>query len=445
MAFSNVASITNAEFWDMARRFSPTFASHTAEATKVNFDEKGFEQISLSGTNVLNEFFEISMRVSLQMLTTSRARNPLSDTGLVQVYDTPNGGYVQRMAVNSIKPVSPAYKGLKDGDSVDPFVVRKPSIEERFFEMNFDYQSFITVQDYQMKTMFTSEYGMGELLAGILQGLANGYTIQEYENTKECMNAALNSVTNPLRDSQKFNVGEFSDQPTSAQLTGFILRLKDIATSMKTTPQSGEYNAVGFESVVDPSDMVLVMRSGIKSAIEVGLMVGAFNPDYLTLPFEVVEVDDFGGLIPHYTNASAGADYDCQEVYDSLGTMVGYVNNDYAYVGTATKQQNGNYTVEVGASSASTTAISVISPKAAGISQVDPNADVLAMVMQKGAIFETAQNPYTVEPIHNPRGMYNNYWANRPNTGIHYDALYNVIAVTKTSTASSAVAPNVGS
>ena len=234
----SISNMSNADFWDLARRFSPNFKSHTADATAVEFSTKGYEAITLSGTQVLNEFFEISMRVAFQMLNVSRAKNPLVDKGLIQVYDTPNGGFVQRMAVHSLKPVNPAFKNLKDGDSVDPFVVRKPQIDERFFEMNFDYQNLVTVQEYQLKTMFINEYGMGELLSGILEGLANGYTIQEYLNSKECIDAALKSTKNPLRDTQKVTLsnGWYDAEPTEKQMKELILSLKDTATRMKTVP-----------------------------------------------------------------------------------------------------------------------------------------------------------------------------------------------------------------
>lgn len=428
MALSDVAKITNTEFWDMARRFSPSFASHTAEGTAVEFNEKGYEAIRLSDTGVLNDFFNISMRIALQMLSTSRARNPLVDKGLVQVYDTPNGGFVQRMAVHSIKPVSPAYKNLEDGGTLDPFVVRKPEIEERFFAQNFDYQSFITVQEFQIKTMFINEYGMGELLSGILQALANGYTVQEYVNVKECMNAALNSETNPLKDSQIQNIGTFDDdEPTTAELTTLILRIKNVASSLATTPQSGEYNAMGFESVVDPSDMVLVLRAGVKNAIEVGLMVGAFNPDYLTIPFEIIEVEDFGGISYVLNNA------ELTQVYDKFGTERGLIQSSIMPVGglEAYKANSGTNKGKWVADINDTQTV-LVQKEDDGVAAVDPNKDVLGVIMQKGAIFENAQNPYTVEPIRNPRGMYDNYWANRPNTGINYDALYDVIAITKT-------------
>lgn len=397
-ALSNIAKINNAEFWDMARRFSPDFKQHTSKKTIAEFTVKGFEEIQLTGTNVLNEFFEISMRIAFQMLNVARARNPLVDKGLVAVYDTPNGGYVQRISVNSIKPVSPAYLDLQEGGSVDPFVVRKPDIEERFFQMNFNYQSIITVQEYQIKTMFINEYGMGELLAGILQGLANGYTIQEYLNTKECMNASLNSSKFPLKETQVLTLNSWTPaNPTQAELTDLILSVKDTATRFETVSATGAYNAKGFETLVDPADMVLVLRAGIKNKINVGLMVGAFNPDFLSLPFEIVEVDDFGG-IEHYSDAQFTTKV--YPVYDKLGAQIGW-NTE-----------------------ADQTTVTVTDDK---VFKKDPNAEVLGMLVQRGAFFENAQNPYTVTPIYNPRGMYTNYIANRPNNGLNWDALYNMV------------------
>lgn len=395
---ANIAKINNAEFWNMARRFSPDFKQHTSEKTLADFTAKGFEEIQLTGTNVLNEFFQISMRVAFQMLNVARARNPLVDKGLVAVYDTPNGGYVQRISVNSIKPVSPAYLDLQEGGSVDPFVVRKPDIEERFFQMNFNYQSIITVQEYQIKTMFINEYGMGELLAGILQGLSNGYTIQEYLNTKECMNASLHSSKFPLKDTQVMTLKSWTpENPTEAELTDLILSVKDTATRFETVSATGAYNAKGFETLVDPADMVLVLRAGIKNKINVGLMVGAFNPDYLSLPFETVEVDDFGG-IEHYSDASFTTKV--YPVYDKLGAQIGW-NTEENQTTVTVKDDN--------------------------VFKKDPNAEVLGMLVQRGAYFENAQNPYTVTPIYNPRGMYTNYIANRPNNGLHWDALYNMV------------------
>ena len=400
-ALDNLAGTSNSKFWDTARRFSPDFASHTAEATKMQFDEKGFEAIKLTGLGTLNEFYQISMRIAFQMLNVASARNPLSDAGLVQIYNTPNGGYVQRMSVNSVKPISPAYKGIKDGDSIDPFVVRKPTINERFFQMNFDYQSLITLQEYQLKTMFISEYGMGETLSGVLQGLANGYTVQEYVNIKECINASINSKEYPLKETQELELTSFSADPTDDELKQFILAIKNTVTRMQTQSITGMYNALGFESAPNPSDMVLLLRAGIKDAINVKTMVGAFNPEYLTLPVDVVQIDDFGGIEHYSDEACTKAVF---PVYDKLGAQIGWSETEGATEATYTDKQ---------------------------IYKKDTNANVVGLLVQKGAYFENVQNGYEVTPVYNPRGLYTNYWANKPNNGINYDPLYNLIAITK--------------
>lgn len=403
-ALEKLAGTSNIKFWDMARRFSPDFASHTAEATKVQFDEKGFEAIKLTGLGTLNEFYQISMRIAFQMLNVASARNPLSESGLVQIYNTPNGGYVQRMSVNSVKPISPAYKGLKDGDTVDPFVVRKPEISERFFQMNFDYQSLITLQEYQLKTMFISEYGMGETLSGVLQGLANGYTVQEYLNIKECINASINSTEYPLKATQELELISFSDDPTDDELKAFILAIKNTVTRMQTQSITGMYNAMGFESAPSASDMVLLLRAGVKDAINVKTLVGAFNPEYLTLPVDVVQIDDFGG-IEHYSDEACTAKV--YPVYDKLGAQIGWADSEGATAAKYTDSQ---------------------------IYKKDTNANVVGILVQKGAYFENVQNGYEVTPVYNPRGLYTNYWANKPNNGINYDPLYNLIAITKPAT-----------
>ena len=318
---AKVAKISNTEFWDMARRFSPDFKQHTAKGTEVEFSEKGFEAIKLSGTQVLNEFFSISMRIAFQLMNVVRAKNPLADKGLVQVYDTPNGGFVQRMSVNAVKPVSPAYKNLKNGDSIDPYIVRKPEVSERFFQMNFDYQSIITIQDYQYKTMFINEYGMGELLSGILSALASGYTVQEYLNTKECIDAAIKSTNYPLQDTQKITLDSWTNDGTTEELENLILTLKDIATDFDTEAITGSFNAMKFESAIDASDMVLLLRRGIKNRIDVRTKLGAFNPEYLSLPFEIVEISDFGGL-EHYKESTF--DTPLYPVYNELGEQIGW-------------------------------------------------------------------------------------------------------------------------
>lgn len=400
---SALASVSNIEFWDVCRKASPSFASHTSKGTSDIFTSKGFEALKRTDVNAINEFIGISLRVAFQMINVARAKNPFVDRGLVQVYDTPNGGYVQRMAIESLLPITPGYTGLENGDTRDPFVVRKPVTTERFFQQNFDYQSLVTIQDFQIKQIFTSDYGMGAWTAGVMEALQNGYTIQDYENTLEALNKAIHSDTYALQDTQNIQLSSWTGQGTNEELTSFILALKDLASAMDAAPTTSAYNAAKFNTVADASEHVLLARPGLKNRIQVMLEVGAFNPDRLTLPWEIIEVQDFGGMVPYVLNDDGSTHDQVYPVYDEFGARTGWATTQNATEADVTKE----------------------------VSYDDPNENVIAVVAQRGLIFENAQNPYTVTPIYNPRGMYQNYWANRPANGIVVDPYYDLIIVTK--------------
>lgn len=422
-----LAGLTNVQFWNECRKNNAQFESYTSAGTKDTFTEKGFEAIKASDLNVLNKFFELSLRVAFQKTDVARATNPLSDAGFVEVYNTPNGGFVQRIAVDSISPISPVYNGLENGSSVDPFKVRKPKSSQRFFEQNYNYQNLITIQEFQVRQIFLDEYGMGQYIAGLLQGLENGRIKQEYVNIKEVLNAGINSTEYPLKDTQKIatQLPDDLSTVTDDQLRGFIEEIMDLMTAMDTQVSSGQYNAAGFDTKVDRSDYVLLVRAGILNKIKTRLRVGAFNPEDLAIPVDrIVEVSDFGGMYPYAEGEFTTRLY---PIYDSFGSETGYFISE-ANAGTLTVKTASDGTI-LGYQAPVNTNISAF-PNAVAKEKVywkDENKEVKAMVAQKGLIFENRQNPYVVNPIYNPAGLYTNYWASSPANGINYDYYYNVV------------------
>ena len=389
--------MSNTDLWNKVRDAFPKFASITSKVTSDYFTAQTFEKLKNYPDNVLNDFFELSLRVYLQLINISQAKDPLAENGFGEYYDQPRGGYIQRMAIDSVKPISPAFKGLENGSTVDPFVVRKPTSHERFFVQNFDYQSLITVPDeFQYKQIFISEYGMSEFMAGVMSGLENGYTLQKYANKLQAINAGINSTQTPLLDTQ-IRVVPLSADPTTDELTEFLLAVKNVVTAMTISPQTYAFNAMHFASTQEKSRLKLLVRAGFKNEISVKLMAGAFNPENLSIPVDIIEVSDFGGLEPYKESTFTTKLY---PVYDKLGAVIGY------------NELEDQTSVEV---------------EEWEVHWKDPNADVNAILADKGWIFETQQNPYTVEPIRNPRGLYTNYWASSPNNAIHVDPLYNVV------------------
>lgn len=402
-------ALTNAQLWDYLRSKYPKFNSETSKATAETFTERGFTQLKQFDASVLNDFFDLSLRVFLQKIDAADVKDPLEEQGFGESYATPYGGYTQRIAVNTIKPISPGYKGLVDGASPDPFVVRKPDTSERFFSQNFDYASLITMPDDSVyKNMFVDEYGMQEYFAAVMKALENGYRLQVYNNKLECINAAINSTDFPLNETQKFTASitnwdasgittANAETAYASQFIGLVQLIRNIVDSMVYTPATGAYNQAGFVTTQKQDRLKLLVRPTLANAIATIMRLN--SAEDMSLPIDVVKVADFGGLEPYKEAEFTTPLY---PVYDSLGTVIGYA------------EAAGESTVTV---------------ETDDVFWKDPNANIIAIIADSGAVFTNTQNPYNVEPIRNPRGLYTNFWASSPNNGIFYDRYYNFVTI----------------
>lgn len=393
-----MAAMSNATMWDDLRNIFPSFASHTSKATSELFTERGFEALKNTDQQAINDFFNLSLRVYLQTINVSHAKDTLEENGFGEYFNQPFGAIIQKMTINSVKPISPSYKNLKDGDSPDPFVVRKPSTSERFFRQNFDYQSLITVpDDFQMKQIFISEFGMSEFMGGIMESLQNGYTVQKFENKIEVLGKALSSTTWPLKDTQKLQINfEDMKNPTNDEILNMLLSILNVVDAMLLPPQTDAFNAYGFSSIQDKDRLYMLVKPGWKNKI---LMVLPQVFHYKESPLgdlKIIEVPNFGNLEYYTDNTFTSKAY---PVYDKIGAQIGWSTTE----------------------NATTSTVDVVYTK-------DTLENVIGLIADKGLIFESLQNPYTVEPIRNPRGLYTNYWASSPNNTVAVDPVYNLVA-----------------
>lgn len=403
MAATVFSGVRNSEIFKLAQAYSPQFKSLTAKFTAEKLDQ-GWEANRNIDPTIVNEWFKISMRIVLQKVDVATVKNPLESYGIAENYLNEWGNIAQRIAVSSMKPVSPKFHGLEDGDSVDHYVVRKPKLDERFFDQNFDFQNFFTLQDFQIKQILNSEFGMDQITSGIMAQMENSYTKQRYLNELEALNAGINSVGFPLQDNQMINLESWTEAGvTDAELLSFIQSVKNLVANMTLSPSTSAYNAGKFDTAINTDDLVLLVRPELLTAIQTRLMVGAFNKEDLTLPIDVKPVLNFGGMKPYFGDTD---DYPLFPHYNALGETDGW---SLTPDGAKEKELNDP-----------------------AVRYADLNENILGVVIQRGAIFTTQQNEVQMIPTPmNARGVYMNYFFNVINAGVHFDYYYNLVVITK--------------
>lgn len=407
-----MAKLTNAQFLTAVSKVAPEFKEMAAKNSRDVFTESGFQALqNLPGTeDAVTRFYNIALMVGLQTVEHAKFKDVLATMGILERLQMSMGAYKQENHVQRMKNVNPAFlgtdgKGLKNGDSVDPYVVRKPVIDQDYYGLNWNYQNWFTLQDFDLRLgWITPGDGVQSIVSAIYEMVDLDRIETEYSKFFEVLNGAINSTTHPLTDTQQIKLDSWAENPTDDEVEALIRVLKNIVEVFDSMPSVDIYNAGQYPNGAEASDMTMLVRLGIKSRIDT-LMAYVFGPEYLQFPIKVKAVPNFGG-IKHYAASDTSFTTELIPVTDKDGVYTGYYSAD----GTESGQIAGADTVEV-----------------------DPNKDVIAVIAQKGVIFELIQNEMKVRPIINPRGEYQNTFFNQMNNGINYNHNKNLITISKPS------------
>ena len=407
-----MAKLTNTQFLTAVSKVAPEFKELAAKNARDVFTEAGYQSLqNIPGTeDAVTRFYNIALLVGLQTVEHAKFKDVLASMGILERLQMTMGAYKQENRVQRIKNVNPAWlgkdgTGLKNGDSVDPYVVRKPVIEQNYYGLNWNYQNWFTLQDFDLKLGWvTPNDGIQSIVSAMYEMVDLDRLETEYSKFFEVLNGAIHSTDHALADTQQIILDSWSATPTDAEVEELIRVLKNIVEVFDSMPSVDIYNAGKYPNGAEASDMTMLVRVGIKSRIDT-VMAYVFGPEYLQFPIKVKAVPNFGG-IKHYAASDKTFKTELVPVTDKDGVYTGFYSAD----GTETGQIAAADTVEV-----------------------DPNEDIIAVIAQKGVIFELIQNEMRVRPIINPRGEYQNTFFNQPNNGINYNHFKNLITISKPS------------
>lgn len=170
----------------------------------------------------------------------------------------------------------------QDFDGTDTLKRVKPNITTQYHKQNYGKCYTATVTDEQVRRGFTTEGGVRKIADEILTQLQTGYEYDEYI-------AMRNNFCDLIEGTPcKRTITAITNQTTA----------KDFVKKVKKDIAKMQFRTTEFATVernCKPSDLVLVLRTGLLAEIDVELLATAFNVDRTQLDTMVIEVDDFPG------------------------------------------------------------------------------------------------------------------------------------------------------
>lgn len=409
-----LSSVSNASFLKAAVDMAPQYAAIASRVSNGIFTESNVEALrSLpTGNDNLTEIYGLFMLIAAQRFDKADFRNVFENMGILDRQRMPLGEYVAHFKVARLESVNPGFDGLSDGDSPDQFEFRPFEVEEIFYGgKNKDYQNFFSFKQYDLKRGLMKENGIGEILSLVYQAVDIDRVTKEESEYKEVINRAIHSEQFPLQGTQQFvldapkaTVANFTANTfTVDELNSLCEALGDIDEELRTASYTTAFNADKIPGNLNPDDYVLVMRKGYKNKVS-QMIANIYHQQYYDrIPFKTYLLSDFGG-IEYYADAAFTTEL--QVVYDRHGAPVGLVNASYTNVSPAEQQSNGTYTVKYGANQGSTATVTSFNEAY----KKDPNEEIMAILVEKGFLFELIQNPFLVQNAPNYRGQYVTTW-----------------------------------
>lgn len=273
----------------------------------------------LSSTGNTEAFLNtLVQRIGRTIISFRQYRNKLAD---MVVNDFEYGAILQKIRVHLTEAkTDPAYS-LTDGQSVDPWTVNKPDVEQKLFVTRTPYMFHVTIARKQLKEAFLSESAMGAFIGAVFGQVRNSIEVSLENLGRLCIanmmaeftpftpeagddtpattlnhEVALCTLYNTARGYHGVIPGEggAADTPASA---GYVEAdtclfdedfLRFAVKTMKSysdnfTDMSTLYNDGEIETFTPREDQRLKVLSSFERALETVVQYSAFNEEMVRL------------------------------------------------------------------------------------------------------------------------------------------------------------------
>lgn len=262
---------------------SPAYQARVPDATPYNLQEVGNPILEYEAVG--NEFLGSLMnKIVLQLVIRKTWSNPL---GILKRDNMPLGTDVEESHINPAK--AEQYDGTEVG-MADLLKMHKPDVATVYYRLNRQDKYPVTINNDQLRGAFTSWGKMEDLIAGIVDSLYTGNTIDEFKYTKQLVSDAI--ANNRI---QIQNVSPVTNEATGKQFMKTIRGL-----SMLFTFPSTNYNAYQLIGGTTPrmtwspiDEQIIIIRGDLAATIGVEVLSSLFNINYGDYVTPQIVVDNF--------------------------------------------------------------------------------------------------------------------------------------------------------
>lgn len=149
--------------------------------------------VVLSSTTNTEAFLNtLVQRIGRTIISFRQYRNKLGDMVL---NDFEYGAILQKIRVHLVEAeTDPAY-ALADGESVDPWTINKPDVEQKLFVTRTPYMFSVTIARKQLREAFLSEASMGAFIGAIFGQVRNSIEVSLENLGRTCINNMIGEFT----------------------------------------------------------------------------------------------------------------------------------------------------------------------------------------------------------------------------------------------------------
>lgn len=229
--------------------------------------------------NYYNQFTDsLIMRIGMTYVHQTQYKNPL---GIFKKSKLMYGSTIQEIVPKWVKAHS------YEDDAEDVFKMHRPDVASWYHSQNRRDQYPITLNDIELRTAFTSETGLNELVSALLSVPMNSDEYDEYR----IMLQLIGYYDNAWGFYKYHLSGAPTDEATGKE---FLKAVRAFAGKLQFP--NTIYNSKMITDVpvfVKPNELVLLVTPEIQASIDVDTLAGVFQLDKAEIKYRTVLVDEF--------------------------------------------------------------------------------------------------------------------------------------------------------